>query len=185
MPPRSACRRFPIFRSYLCFRNARTGCVGMADDTAQGGTLETQENSVTCYGRPLPAITYFRASAFLWGLCVSEHLLEHPGRGYLHRIGEISPVTRASEVRASVASAAWPRWNTSSDWVSGACPPCRPGARCRDQGSEEKDWRGRPAIGDRRVSGIHDRDSRFHLTGPQAPEARFHLTGPAGQHHGL
>src|SRR5450755_2880203 len=64
VPPRSMRRRFPIFRSYLCLRNARTECAGMADDTAQDGTLETQENSVTCYRRPLPAITYFRASAF-------------------------------------------------------------------------------------------------------------------------
>ena len=41
-------------------------------------------------------------------------------------------------------------------------------ARCPlpRSGSEEKDLAGTPAIGDRRVSGIHDCDSRFHLTQP-------------------
>ena len=47
------------------------------------------------------------------------------------------------------------------------------GCPCRYRGSEEKDLAGMPAIGDRRVSGIHDRDSRFHLTQPEGTGSKM------------
>lgn len=106
VPPRLVRRLVPIIRSYTRLRNARNRCAGMADDTAQYGTLETEENSVTCPIRPLPAITRNDSTSSCVGNeCQSIRLNTQPG--------EMSPETRVSGSQISGASAPRPR-----------CPAC-------------------------------------------------------------